>query len=62
MSVRNGLVVLSLILSILIGVSLSRSNKEVGSLGPAREGTVIGLSWPCSSATASPSASPAWWP
>ncbi len=44
MSVRNGLVVLSLILSILIGVSLSRSNRDAAAAGASSDGTVIGLS------------------
>ncbi len=44
MSVRNGLVVLSLVLSILIGVSLSRSGAGGPAAGPADDGVVIGLS------------------
>ena len=44
MSVRNGLVVLSLVLSILIGVTLSRSNRAGGEARGAGKGTVIGLS------------------
>ena len=44
MSVRNGLVVLSLVLSILIGVSLSRSNRDGVAAGSSSDGTVIGLS------------------
>ena len=44
MSVRNGLVVLSLALSILIGVSLSRSNRGAATAGDSGQGTVIGLS------------------
>ncbi len=44
MSVRNGLVVLSLVLSILIGVSLSRSDRDGAAAGASSDGTVIGLS------------------
>ena len=44
MSVRNGLVVLSLVLSILIGVSLSRSKRDGAAGGGADDGVVIGLS------------------
>ncbi len=44
MSVRNGLVVLSLVLSILIGVSLSRSGGRAVSSGPSDDALVIGLS------------------
>ncbi len=44
MSVRNGLVVLSLVLSILIGVSLSRSGGEGVAAGAADDGLVIGQS------------------
>ncbi len=44
MSVRNGLVVFSLVLSILIGVSLSRSDGEGVAAGGADDGLVIGLS------------------
>lgn len=44
MSVRNGLVVLSLVLSVLIGVALSRANRAVDPAGDASGGPVIGLS------------------
>ncbi len=44
MSVRNGLVVHSLALSILIGLSLSRSGGGAAATRDAGEGTVIGLS------------------
>ncbi len=44
MSVRNALVVLSLVLSVLIGLSLSRSNQPAGSAAESDDGTVIGLS------------------
>ncbi len=44
MSVRNGLVVLSLALSILIGISLSRSGASGEVAGPSDDGLVIGLS------------------
>ena len=44
MSVRNGLVVLSLALSILIGISLSRSGASGDASGASDDGIVIGLS------------------
>ena len=49
MSVRNGLVVLSLVFSILIGPSLSRSKRDVAAGGGDDDGAVIGLSWRCCS-------------
>lgn len=44
MSVRNGLVVLSLVLSVLIGLSLSRSQGEGRPADSTDDGIVIGLS------------------
>lgn len=44
MSVRNGLVVLSLVLSILIGIALSRSGAGGADSSSANDGVVIGLS------------------